>query len=70
MAPPSAASGETWPMDRPEVPPENRPSVMSAQAWNPVNRQREGAAALRAYAAMTTSAARGAVRDVTQFEKK
>ena len=31
MAPPSAASGEAWPMDRPEVPPEKRPSVSSAQ---------------------------------------
>ncbi len=41
-----------------------------AAAWKPVNRQREVSAALRAYAAMTTSAARGAVRDVTQLEKK
>jgi dihydroxy-acid dehydratase len=41
-----------------------------AQAWKPVNRQRVVSAALRAYAAMTTSAARGAVRDVTQLEKK
>jgi dihydroxy-acid dehydratase len=41
-----------------------------AQAWKPVNRQREVSAALRAYAAMTTSAARGAVRDVSQLEKK
>ena len=32
MAPPSAASGEAWPMDRPEVPPEKRPSVSRAQA--------------------------------------
>jgi hypothetical protein len=32
MAPPSAASGEAWPIDRPEVPPEKRPSVSSAQA--------------------------------------
>ncbi len=31
-APPSAASGETWPIERPEVPPEKRPSVISAQA--------------------------------------
>ena len=30
MAPPSAASGEAWPMERPDVPPENRPSVKSA----------------------------------------
>ena len=41
-----------------------------AQAWKPVNRQRQVSAALRAYAAMTTSAARGAVRDVSQLEKK
>jgi hypothetical protein len=32
IAPPSAASGETWPTERPEVPPEKRPSVSSAQA--------------------------------------
>ncbi|RUQ32294.1 MAG: dihydroxy-acid dehydratase [Candidatus Competibacteraceae bacterium] len=40
-----------------------------AMAWQPVNRQRPVSAALRAYAAMTTSAARGAVRDVCQVEK-
>jgi D-hexose-6-phosphate mutarotase len=39
-----------------------------AQAWKPVNRNREVSAALRAYAAMTTSAAFGAVRDVSQVE--
>ena len=33
IAPPSAASGETWPMERPEVPPEKRPSVMRAQSF-------------------------------------
>jgi outer membrane protein assembly factor BamB len=33
MVPPAAASGEAWPMDRPEVPPENRPSVTRAQAF-------------------------------------
>jgi dihydroxy-acid dehydratase len=38
-------------------------------AWKPVNRQRSVSPALRAYAAMTTSAARGAVRDVSQIEK-
>ena len=36
-------------------------------AWKPVNRQREVSAALRAYAAMTTSADTGAVRDVSQL---
>ncbi|MDG1821088.1 MAG: dihydroxy-acid dehydratase [Methylophilaceae bacterium] len=38
-------------------------------AWNPVNRERHVSPALRAYAAMTTSAAFGAVRDVAQIEK-
>ena len=38
-------------------------------AWRPVNRQRHVSPALRAYAAMSTSAARGAVRDVSQIEK-
>lgn len=38
-------------------------------AWKPVSRTREVSLALRAYAAMATSAARGAVRDVTQIEK-
>ena len=37
--------------------------------WKPVNRNRVVSAALKAYAAMTTSASRGAVRDVTQLEK-
>ncbi|CAK0768297.1 dihydroxy-acid dehydratase [Gammaproteobacteria bacterium] len=37
-------------------------------AWKPSNRERQVSAALRAYAAMTTSAARGAVRDVSQVE--
>ncbi|TCS71054.1 dihydroxyacid dehydratase [Sulfuritortus calidifontis] len=40
------------------------------QAWQPVNRNRPVSAALRAYAAMTTSAAFGAVRDVSQVERK
>ncbi len=40
------------------------------QAWRPENRDRPVSAALRAYAAMTTSAAYGAVRDVTQVERK
>jgi dihydroxy-acid dehydratase len=40
-----------------------------AAAWKPVNRQREVSAALRAYAAMTTSADTGAVRDVGQLER-
>jgi len=40
-----------------------------AKAWKPGSRTRKVSAALRAYAAMTTSAARGAVRDVSQVEK-
>jgi len=38
------------------------------QAWQPVNRQRFVSNALKAYAAMTTSASRGAVRDVNQLK--
>ena len=41
-----------------------------AQAWKPVNRDRQVSPALRAYAAMTTSAAFGAVRDVSQVERR
>jgi dihydroxy-acid dehydratase len=39
-----------------------------ADAWKPLGRERPVSAALRAYALMTTSAARGAVRDVGQLE--
>jgi len=38
-------------------------------AWKPAERKRHVSPALRAYAAMTTNAARGAVRDVSQVEK-
>jgi len=41
-----------------------------AQAWKPVNRERQVSPALRAYAAMATSASRGAVRDVEQIERR
>jgi len=50
---------------------ESRRAEMQARgtsAWKP-NRDRSVSVALRAYAAMTTSAARGAVRDVTQIER-
>ena len=40
-----------------------------AMAWKPVDRQRPVSQALKAYAAMTTSAARGAVRDVSQLDR-
>lgn len=38
-------------------------------AWQPENRQRVVSAALKAYAAMATSASRGAIRDVSQLGK-
>jgi len=41
-----------------------------ANAWQPVDRQRYVSNALKAYAAMTTSASRGAVRDVAQLSAK
>jgi dihydroxy-acid dehydratase len=40
-----------------------------AQAWQPKDRQRLVSPALQAYAAMTTSADTGAVRDVTQLRR-
>ena len=40
-----------------------------AKAWKPFGRKRNVSPALRAYAALTTNAARGAVRDVGQVEK-
>jgi dihydroxy-acid dehydratase len=50
----------------------NRRAAMVAKgsaAWKPVQRERLVSEALRAYAAMTTSASKGAVRDVSQVEK-
>jgi dihydroxy-acid dehydratase len=46
-----------------------RRDAMNARdnAWQPVDRQREVSTALKAYAALTTSAARGAVRDLDQL---
>ena len=41
-----------------------------AAAWKPQKRERQVSAALRAYAAMTTSADTGAVRDVSKVERK
>ncbi len=38
-------------------------------AWQPENRQRPVSQALQAYAALTTSAAQGAVRDLSQLKK-
>ena len=50
---------------------EQRRAAMEArgkQAWKPLSRERHVSAALQAYAAMTTSADKGAVRDVSQVE--
>ncbi len=43
-------------------------NAKGAQAWKP-KRERQVSQALRAYGLMTTSAARGAVRDVSQLER-
>ncbi|MCK5858883.1 MAG: dihydroxy-acid dehydratase [Abyssibacter sp.] len=50
---------------------ERRESMVArgAAAWKPVNRERVVSQALRAYAALTTSAARGAVRDLSQLDQ-
>lgn len=51
----------------------HRRSHMEAKghdAWKPLNRERLVSPALRAYAAMSTSAAKGAVRDVAQIERR
>jgi dihydroxy-acid dehydratase len=44
-------------------------AAKGAAAWKPVARNRKVSKALQAYAALATSAARGAVRDVTQIQK-
>ncbi len=41
-----------------------------ADAWQPVARDRKVSPALQTYAALTTSAARGAVRDVSQLRRR
>ena len=51
---------------------EARRAAMEAKgkaAWKPAARERVVSAALQAYAALTTSAANGAVRDVTQVQR-
>ena len=47
-----------------------RMEAKGRDAYKPRKRQRQVSAALRAYAALTTSAARGAVRDITQVERE
>ncbi|MBI4937835.1 MAG: dihydroxy-acid dehydratase [Nitrosomonadales bacterium] len=42
--------------------------ALGARAWKPCERKRLVSAALRAYACMTTSADKGAVRDISQLE--
>jgi dihydroxy-acid dehydratase len=44
--------------------------ALGERAWKPKSRQRHVSAALQAYAAMTTSAATGAVRDVSQLTRR
>ena len=59
-------------LDLPDSAIDARRAAMAAKgsaAWKPANRDRVVSPALRAYAAMTTNAARGAVRDVSQVEK-
>ncbi|MCX4186363.1 dihydroxy-acid dehydratase [Methylophaga sp. OBS4] len=51
----------------------HRRAAMEARgehAWHPVAREREVSLALQAYAALTTSAAKGAVRDVEQLKRR
>jgi len=51
----------------------SRRAAMEAKgdaAWQPVNRERTVSAALQAYALMATSADKGAVRDVSQIQRR
>ena len=59
-------------LDLPDAVLNERRAAMLARgkdAWKPIGRVRAVSPALRAYAAMTTNAARGAVRDVSQVER-
>ena len=47
-----------------------RMEALGAAAWQPLKRRRRVSAALQAYAALTTSAAQGAVRDVSQVQPR
>ena len=60
--------GRTLTLAVPEVDLARRHSGRSEKAWKPAARDRKVSPALRAYAAMATSAARGAVRDVSRLE--
>ena len=46
-----------------------RMEALGADAYRPLKRKRVVSAVLQAYAAMTTSAAQGAVRDVEQIRR-
>jgi dihydroxy-acid dehydratase len=46
-----------------------RRAAQDARGWKPASRERVVSAALQAYAALTTSADTGAVRDVTQVQR-
>lgn len=46
-----------------------RMEAKGKNAYKPAKRQRQVSVALRSYAALTTSAARGAVRDISQIER-
>ncbi len=46
-----------------------RMEAKGAAAWKPVARDRKVSKALQAYAALATSASRGAIRDVTQIQR-
>jgi dihydroxy-acid dehydratase len=57
-------------LDVPEAVLAERRAAQAAKGWKPAkDRPRKVSTALQAYAAMTTSAARGAVRDLSQLEK-
>ena len=59
-------------VDLPEPELARRRAAMDARpgaAWQPVQRDRPVSLALQAYAALTTSAAQGAVRDLTQLKR-
>ncbi len=60
-------------VDVPDAVLAERRIVMEAKgdlAWQPVKREREVSLALQAYAALTTSASKGAVRDVDQLKHR
>ncbi len=46
-----------------------RENLINTNGFKPKNRKREISTALKAYALLTTSAAKGAVRDISKFEK-